>query len=114
MAFIREHFLILVLYVHGQHLPYVTSDRSVILTTLFLGKPPAGSEQVLSEYSFAIIFFSLFLNQRKRKNGHRNIFITKHSRKNVPNVGGRSPVRLQQLIVEALATDRANASGGRD
>ena len=27
----------------------------------------------------------LFLNQRKRKNGHRNIFMTKSSRKDVPD-----------------------------
>ena len=29
----------------------------------------------------------LFLNQRKRNNGHRNILITKSSRKNVLDVG---------------------------
>ena len=64
----------------------VMLGRSVILTTLFLSKPPRGSLPVLSIHSFAINQQLLFLNQRKRKNGRRNIFMTKFSQKNVPDV----------------------------
>ena len=66
----------------------------IILTTLLLGKLPGGSFLVLSVHSFAINWRLLLLNQRRRKNGRRNIFVTKSLRKNVPDVGGRSRVRL--------------------
>ena len=61
------------------------SGRSVILSTLFLGKLPQSSLPVLSAHLFAINSRMLFLNQRKRKNGRRNIFMTKSSRKDVPD-----------------------------
>ena len=60
--------------------------RSVILATLFLGKPPGGRLPVLSAHSLAINWQMLFLNQWKRKNGRRNIFMIKSSWKNVPGV----------------------------
>ena len=47
------------------------SGWSVILTTLFLGKPYGHSIPVLGLLSFAINCQLLFLNQRKRKNGNR-------------------------------------------
>ena len=50
--------------------------KTVILTTLFLDKPPRGSFPVLSVHSFDINWQLLFLNQCK-KNGRRNIFMTK-------------------------------------
>ena len=61
------------------------SGRSVILSTLFLDKPPRDRLPVLSAHSFAINRQLLFLNQQKRKNGRRNIFMTKSSQKNVPD-----------------------------
>ena len=45
--------------------------RSVILSTLF------------SVHSLAINWQLLFLNERKRKNGHKNVFMAKPSWKNV-------------------------------
>ena len=63
----------------------VMSGRSVIISTLFLGKPPRGRWPVLSAHPFAINWQLLFLNQRKRKNGRRNNFMTKSSRKDVPD-----------------------------
>ena len=51
----------------------------------------------------------LFLNQWKGKNGRRNIFMAKSSRKNVPDVGVE--VSLQHVIVDSLATNRASAPG---
>ena len=51
------------------------------------GKPPRCSLPVLGIHSLAIHRQLLFLNQRKRKSGHRNIFMTKSSRKNVPDTG---------------------------
>ena len=53
------------------------SGRSVILSTLFLGKPLRGMLPVLSAHPFAINWQMLFPNQHKRKNGRRNIFMTK-------------------------------------
>ena len=80
------------------------SGRSFILTTLFLGKPSEGNLSVLSVHSFAINQQMVFLNQGKRKNGHRNIFMKKSFRKNVPDVG----VDLgSACIPSGLATDRA-------
>ena len=46
-----------------------------------------GSLPVLSAHSFASNWHLLFLNQRKRENGRRNVFMTKSPRKNVPDVG---------------------------
>ena len=43
-----------------------------------------GSLPVLSAHSFASNWQLLFLNQRKRENCHRNVFMTKSPRKNVP------------------------------
>ena len=45
-----------------------------------------GSLPVLSALSFASNWQLLFLNQRKRENGRRNVFMTKSPRKNVPDV----------------------------
>ena len=53
---------------------------------LFLGKPP-DSLPVISAHSSASNWQLLFLNQRKRENGRRNVFMTKSPRKNVPDVG---------------------------
>ena len=69
-----------------------------------MGKPPGGSLPVLSVHSFAINEQLLFLNQQKRMNGHRNIFMTKSSQKNVPDVG----VDLEFACIPInLAADRA-------
>ena len=46
-----------------------------------------GSLPVLSAHSFASNLQLLFLNQRKRENGRRNVFMTKSPRKNVPDAG---------------------------
>ena len=46
-----------------------------------------GSLPVLYANSFASNWQLLFLNQRKRQNGHRNVFMTKSPWKNVPDVG---------------------------
>ena len=65
------------------------SGQSLTLTIMFLDKLSSGSLPVLSVHSFAIMINRqlLFLNQRKRKNGCRNIFMTKSSQKNVLNIG---------------------------
>ena len=47
------------------------SERTVILSTLFLDRPPRSSLPVLSAHSFAINWQLLFLNQWKRKNGRK-------------------------------------------
>ena len=48
----------------------------------------------------------LFLNQRKRQNGRRNVFMTKSKRKNVPDVG----IELRAACMPCeLASDRATA-----
>ena len=47
------------------------SERSVIFA-LLTDKPPNGKLPVLGVYSFDV-----FLNQRKRKNDHRDIFMIK-------------------------------------
>ena len=57
-------------------------ERSVILITLFLGKPPGCSLPVISVHSFVVNRQLIFLDQRKRKNSRRNNFIAKSSRKN--------------------------------
>ena len=70
------------------------------------GEPPGGSLPVLCVHSFAINLQLLFLNQRKRNNWRRNIFMTKSSRKNVPDGG----VYLGKTrITSGIATDRATA-----
>ena len=79
--------------------------RSVNLATLFLGNP-LGSLPVLSAHSFASNWLLLFLNQRKRENGRRNVFMTKSPRKNVPDVG----IELGAACMPSeLASDRATA-----
>ena len=61
-----------------------------------------GSLPVLSAHSFASNWQLLFLNQRKRENGRRNVFMAKSQRKNVPDVGielrtsGYSPLNMHE------------------
>ena len=50
----------------------------------------------------------LFLNQRKRENGRRNVFMTKTPRKNVPDVG----IELRVACMPGEhASDRVTAPG---
>ena len=50
----------------------------------------------------------LFLNQRKRENGRRNVFMTKSPRKTVPDVG----IELGAACMSSeRASDRATAPG---
>ena len=50
----------------------------------------------------------LFLNQRKRENGHRNVFMTKCPRKNVPDMG----IELRAACMpNEHASDQATAPG---
>ena len=60
--------------------------RSVTLITLFLDNPPRQFTNTYCTF-FASNWQLLFLNQRKRKNGRRNVFVTKSPRKNVSYVG---------------------------
>ena len=78
--------------------------RSVTLTTLFRGKPPS-SLPVLIAHSFTSNWQLLFLNQRKRENGRRNVFMTKSS------LGGSNSGAA--CMPSGLASDRATASGTR-
>ena len=81
-------------------------ERSVNLATLFLGNPPR--QFTLRAHSFASNWQLLFLNQRKRENGRRNIFMTKSPRKNVPDVG----IELGAACMPSEhASDRATAPG---
>ena len=67
-----------------------------------------GSLPVLSAQSFASNSQLLFLNQRKRENGRRNVFMTKSPRKNVPDVG----IELGTACMPSEhASDRATAPG---
>ena len=67
-----------------------------------------GSLPVLSAHSFASNWQLLFLNQWKRENGRRNVFMTKSPRKNVPDVG----IELGAACMPSeLASDRATAPG---
>ena len=69
-----------------------------------------GSLPVLSAHSFASNWQLLFLNQRKRENGRRNLFMTKSPRKNVPDVG----IELGAACMPSgHASDRATAPGIR-
>ena len=69
----------------------------------FLGNLP-----VLNAHSFASNWQLLFLNQRKRDNGRRNVFMTKSPRKNVPDVG----IELGATCMPSEhASDRATAPG---
>ena len=80
--------------------------RSVNLATLFASL--LGSLPVLSAHFFASNWQLLFLNQRKRENGRRNVFMTKSPRKNVPDVG----IELGAACMPSeLASDRATAPG---
>ena len=79
--------------------------QSVNLATLFLGKL-LGSLPVLSAYSFASNWQLLFLNQRKRENDCRNVFMTKSPWQNVPDVG----IELGAACMPSeLTSDRATA-----
>ena len=50
----------------------------------------------------------VFLNQRKRENGRRNVFMTKSPQKNVPDVG----IELGAACMPSEhASDRATAPG---
>ena len=50
----------------------------------------------------------LFLNQWKRENGRRDVFMTKSSRKNVPDVG----IEVGDACMPCeLASDRATSPG---
>ena len=65
---------------------------------------------VLSAHSFASNWQLLFLNQRKRENGRRNVFMTKSPRKNMPDVG----IELRAACMPSeYASDRATAPGKR-
>ena len=84
--------------------------RSVNLATLFLGKL-LGSLPVLSAHSFASNWQLLFLNQRKRENGRRNVFMTKSPRKNVPDV----VIELGAACMPSKhASDRATAASAEN
>ena len=51
------------------------------------------------------------MNQRKRENGRRNVFMTKSPRKNVPDVG----IELGAACMPSeLASDRATAPGSKN
>ena len=65
-------------------LQHVRSFRaqSVYLATLFPGKPPRQFK-----HSFASNWQMLFLNQREREIGCRNVFMTKSPWTNVPDIG---------------------------
>ena len=68
-----------------------------------------GSLPVLSAHSFASNWQLLSLNQRKRENDRRNVFMTKSSRKNVPDVG----IELGAACMPSEhASDRATAAPG--
>ena len=62
---------------------------------------------MLSVHSFRL----LLTTEWKRKNGRRNIYMTKSSQKNVPDVGGRYWVDLQQVIADSLASDQLCSHG---
>ena len=73
-----------------------------------MGHKLLGSLPVLSAHSFASNRQLLFLNQWKRENGRRNVFMTKSPRKNVPDVG----IELGAACMPSeLASDRATAPG---
>ena len=82
--------------------------RTVNLDTLFLGKP---SRQFTSTYCtfFRLCCWQLlFLNQRKREESRRNVFMTKYPRNNVPDVG----IELGAASMPSeLASDLATAPG---
>ena len=65
-----------------------------------------GNLPVLSTHSFASNWQPLFLNQRRRENGRRNVSMTKSPRKNVPDVG----IELGAACMPSEhASDRATA-----
>ena len=80
---------------------------SVILTTLFLGKPRQFTS-ALSAHSFASNWQLLLLNQRKRENGRSNLFMTKSPWKNAPDVG----IELRATCMPSRhASDRVTTPG---
>ena len=84
--------------------------RSVNLATLFLGKPPRQFTSTKCTFFRQSHWQLLFLNQRKRENGRRNVFMTKSPRKNVPDVG----IELKAACMPSEhASDRATAPGIR-
>ena len=76
--------------------------QSVILATLFLGKLPGGNLSVFSVHSFVINRQLIFLNQGKRNNDHRNFFMTKSSRKNLPDKGVDLGITLPRISLLTL------------
>ena len=65
-----------------------------------------GSLPVLSAHSVVSNWQLLFLNLRKRENGHRNVFMTKSPRKTVSDVG----IELGPACMPSeLASDQATA-----
>ena len=72
---------------------------------LFLNNPSGGVYQYLVYILSQLTDSFSFLNQQKRKNGHRNIFMTKFSRKNVQDVGVNLGSACNKLLQTAsLAT----------
>ena len=89
-------------YIHSKQL------RSCSDGQLSLSKPPRGCLPVLSVHSFVINRQLLVFNQRKRKNGRRNIFMAKSSRKNVSDTG----IDLSTACIPSgIATDQATTPG---
>ena len=81
--------------------------RSVNLSALFLGKPPRQFTSI-SAHSFTSNWQLLFLNQRMRENGRRNVFMIRLPRKNVPDLG----IELGATCMpREHASDRATAPG---
>ena len=72
----------LVLYVHGQQLRSCRDGQLSYPHCSWASLPEAG-RQYLAPILTSFNEKKLFLNQRKRKNGRRNIFMTKSSRKDM-------------------------------
>ena len=71
------------LYAHGKQLRSCRDDQLSNPHCSRASLPQAGY-QYLAHIISPLTGKMLFLNQRKRKNGQRNIFMTKISRKDVP------------------------------
>ena len=63
----------------------VMSGRSVIISTLFLGTPPEAGNQYLAHILSPLTDNCSSLISGKGRNGRRNNFMTKSSRKDVPD-----------------------------
>ena len=102
---VRKGWLVeLILYIHSQPAE-VMLGRSVILTTLFLGKPHWGSLPVIRGVHILLPFTdncSSWISRRGRVAVEfRNIFMTKSSQQNVPDGG---------LIAVSFASKAASQS----